>query len=138
MDALAYNLLTERLKVAAAAVTLPVAFADVTFPADGVSEKPDEYLEVAFFPNTPSNRAIGSGNERFPGIYQITLVTVERIGLEPRLEIARQVADFYVKGETLFGVGGKIKISRKPYLAGVLRDGGELRIPVTVEYEFFA
>jgi hypothetical protein len=138
MEALAYNLLTERLKVAAAAVALPVAFADVTFPADGVSEKPDEYLEVAFFVNDPSNRAISSGNERFLGIYQVTLVAVERRGLEPRLEIARQVADFYVKGETLHGSNGKVKITKKPYLAGTLRDGGELRIPVTVEYEFFA
>lgn len=138
MEALAYSVLTERLKTAAAAVNLPVAYADVTFPAEGVDTKPSEFLEVAFFVNDPSNRALGSGNERFPGVYQVTLVTVERVGLEPRLEIARQVADFYVKGETLFGATGKVKISKKPYLAGVLRDGGELRIPITVEYEFFA
>lgn len=138
MEDLAYYLLTERLKAAAQAVSLVVAFKDVTFPADGVSEKPEEYLEVGFFPNEPSNRMVNSGRERFQGIYQITLITTEQIGLEPRLKTARQVADFYVKGESLFGEGGKITISKKPAIGPALRDDGVLRTPITVEYQFFA
>lgn len=132
-EAQAYTLLVERLKVAAEAVNLEIAFKDVEF-----SQPPEEYLLVDYFPNEPSNRMISSGRERFVGIFQIMLVTTEQIGAEPRYETARQVADFYVKGESLFGAAGKIKIFKKPWLANAMRDDKNLRIPITVEYEFFA
>lgn len=137
-EAIAYTLLTDRLKLAAAAVDLPVAFKDVSFPAQGLGAKPSEYLEVDFFPNDPTNRMLGKGREMFPGIFQVQLVTTEQVGVAPRYETARQVADFYVKGEVLFGEGAKIKVSKKPAIASALRDNGETRIPITVEYEFFA
>lgn len=134
-EAEAYSILTEVLKTAAVAANLPIAFADVVFEADS---KPDLYLEVAFFPNDPGNAAVAKGRERFMGIYQVTLVSVEREGLAPRLEIARQVANFYVKGEKHYSGTGYVKIAKVPAIAPPLRDEQSLRTPISVEYEYFA
>lgn len=137
-EALAYQKMVDILKVAVIDLGLDVAYADVTYPALGVNQKPSAYLEVSFFVNDPTNFALGNSRERTPGIFQVTLITSEQEGLAPRLEMARQVANYYVKGSKHHWDGGYVKISKRPALAGPLRDGDILRTPISVEYEFFA
>ena len=132
VQALVYELFNAALVAAAPAAVINFPGLDFLVPADR------SYLKVQLLPNTPFRLTIDSdGPMQYQGIYQITVVREQSVGIMGAQEAAGLVALMFPADTKLKSGELVVRVMADPAVAMSMPDGADLLTPVSVEYETF-
>lgn len=105
----------------------PIAWPNVPFtpPNSGT------WLEVSHFPNRGIDNSIAGQQVIRQGIFQVSVLARQNIGVFDLEQVAAQVAAVFPKLTPL----ANVKVSRVPYTTAALSiSDGRVELPLTIEY----
>lgn len=130
--------IADALKARLAALTfspvLQIAWPNVDFtPPSGT------YLRVDDLRNTTDRVVISNGGpHRQQGIMQVTVMAPVNSGENAALEIAGQIADWFMAEPRLSFTGGSVRITKRPDIVSLKSpDGTRWQLPVSVSWEAY-
>jgi hypothetical protein len=134
MDAIIFEVLTERLKTLTPA--LPIAAPNVVFPAQGQS-LPTKYLAVSHLINQTRQVTIGTDQQQKRGLYQVSVVFKLGIGILSALETVETIIALF-KDQILTSSGVRVKIDNEPWAASPITEDDRVQITITISWHAFA
>lgn len=127
--------LAQRLEALTFSPALSIAWPNVKFtPPSGT------YLRVDDMRNATDRVVIANdGPHRQQGILQVTVMAPIDGGEIAPLEIAGQIADWFMAEPRLFFAGGSVRITKRPDIVSLRDpDGARWQVPVSVSWEAYA
>lgn len=134
MDAIIFEVLTERLKTLTPA--LPIAAPNVVFPPQG-QPLPPKYLAVSHLINQTRQITIGDDQQQKRGLYQVSVVFAVGIGILAALETVETIIALF-KNQILTASGVKVKIDNEPWAASPITEDDRVQIPITISWHALA
>lgn len=110
-----------------------LAFQDYPFPLPPKKKKPPIYLSERFIPNKTIERSHGDEPQLKRGIYQVSVYSSSRKGLDTEKALADSIVDLFAH-KTLYSGSAQVFIPSEPYWSSPIIADGWTQIPVTINY----